>query len=918
MAPYRRSSSSAAKGSCSTAPSSGKSSSPPVVQSRVNQFFTAAPGSTSTGTSRSTVGSNPRPSPPAHPVTTAPVATDSTRKRTAAESRSTPPTTMASTVAPTRLLREDPADPIQDSSPYRSALVSTLSTRGTRPTSPASTPPRPPSSSPNKKKRARKRHAKSQSPGHSSTPSSPQRARSATRRPPSSPSLLPGRGGRATFSLPSSSAGRGHTGRIPEARRVRAPTLADATDEELAELDLAEDDDALVRRYAGWQRQRAAAAAESSRPPTAPSPTTDVVVAPPVAAPPPSTAPAPEDSPVRVGATPAPGPPDSDDETVAADNSEGNLIHRFVHQPTSTQDLRTATRGQATPGPPPDITPTMTQTNPYSAPALVPRRPIERRYEFRVLVPPSTQADVELRNALVQFFTKLRECDSTLVIHPWEDKENTTRQSGTRPWKSISSPSQIPTTMNGLKKYFPRAIPKTGGGHIYPSCHLGHTHSFSFIKDDLQWWFQQEQHGFWERQLQCESTYIVGWALYSTQSIHVPALRRALGDLLGFDVGIRWRTIQIDKAGPIPKEQLVKALHFEVNRANRRQAKQRLAQIYARDADSFPLGIKLRLVWPLSDLMNFATRTKVSALRLRQLQFCSNMRGMRTWELHTIDQPDDSTGLTLRQRLTAIKSHKDGFQLFHSVDPSHIGDAVQFTFHPNREEEARAMITGLIPYLRWTMAQEHPSMSPVERERFFSKALYRHFSRDALDRAVDAIWNPETMSVDSPADDYNGWIYDVGDSELDCSQFEAVPTPASSIPSSPRGPVVRPHDAAGDQDSISTLPQGQSLSSLASQSSAQSLPSVRRASQMSTQRSSPSVTPPSSLTPSTPPDQLLTSLHSMIDTFRSVIDLLPNTPAADAVRQQLASLPPGTSAAPPSSSSSAPPSSTAPATGSEH
>ena len=278
-------------------------------------------------------------------------------------------------------------------------------------------------------------------------------------------------------------------------------------------------------------------------------------------------------------------------------------------------------------------------------------------------MPPSTQADVELRSALIQFFTKLKETDPTLVIHSWEDKENTTFQSGARLWKSITTPSQIPTTIVGIKKYFPRAIPRSSGGHVYPSCHLGHSKTLSQIKEEISWWFQQEQHGLWARQLQCESTYIVGWALYSTQSMSIDALRRVLGEALGFDIGIRWRTIQLEKSGPIPADQLAKALHFEVARNNRRQAKQRLSAIYARDATSFPLGIKLRLVWPLSDLMNFHTRSKVSALRLRQLQFCNHMKGMHTWELTTIDQPDERTGLTLRQRLTAIRSQKDGFQL---------------------------------------------------------------------------------------------------------------------------------------------------------------------------------------------------------------------------------------------------------------
>ena len=684
-----------------------------------------------------------------------------------------------------------------------------------------------------------------------------------------------GRGGRGSFAAGFSSPGRGHT---RSSGRIRPPTINDATPEELAEMDEATDDDALVRRVAGWISARNQTRQHTpTSPPGAETPRSPLATN-------------------RLPPPRAPSPAGSDDATVAADNSEGNLVHRFVNQPTTTVATTTSPApttvsvpGERSAGSRPSASSSSAPSNPYTALSLVPAHPFERRY-------------VELRSVLVQFFTKLRECDSSLVLHPWEDKENTTRQSGTRPWKSISSPSQLPLTLTGLKKYFPRILPKTGGGHVYPSCYLGHTKTFDFIKDKLTWWFQQERHGLWERQLQCESTYIVGWGLYSTQSMHVPELRRVLSELLGFDIGIRWRTIQLDKSGPIPAEQLAKALHFEVNRTNRRQAKQRLGQIYARDATSFPLGIKLRLMGPLSDLMNFHTRTKVSALRLRQLQFCNHMRGMRTWELHTIDQPDETTGLTLRKRLTDIRSQKDGFQLFHSVDPSYIGDAVQFTFHPNREEEARAMITGLIPYLRWKMADEQSFASAVERERFFSRALYRHFSRDALDRAVDAVWNPQTMSVDSPADDYNGWIHDVGDSELDCSHMDPSPAPGDTIPTASTGPRVRPHDAAGDQDSISTLPQGQSVASFPSQASATSLPSAQPP-----PNASPATTTPSSLTSATTPAQLLSSIDAMISSLRLALEHLPNTPETNVVRQQLASLPSGSSAQPSSSSLTAPP-----------
>ena len=403
----------------------------------------------------------------------------------------------------------------------------------------------------------------------------------------------------------------------------------------------------------------------------------------------------------------------------------------------------------------------------------------------------------------------------------------------------------------------------------------------------------------------------MGSGLYSLQSMHIPELKRVLEEALGFPIGLRWRTIQTGQAGAIPADQMAKALHFEVNRVHKREAKRRLADLYARTAPTFPLGIKMRLVWPLSDVMNMRTRTKVAALCLRQLQFCTHMRGMRSWELHSIDQPDQGTNLTLRSRLMDIRSTADGHQLFHSVDPSHVGEgAMQFAFHPAREAEARAMIIALIPYLRWKMAQEVPDSSDVARERFFAKSLYCHFSKDALDRAVGAVWNPDTMTVDSPADEYNGWVFDSGDGELDCSGFGDDVTPASTLATSVTHTLVRPHDAAGDQDSVSTLPQGTSLASTASTGSRSTRSRARSrgppdpgagpsASTTASSLSSPSVN--LSSTPQLQP--FLTSLTSLLAN-------LPDSAQTQELRAQLTTLTSAPTDPSASSSPSAPPAAT--------
>ena len=182
----------------------------------------------------------------------------------------------------------------------------------------------------------------------------------------------------------------------------------------------------------------------------------------------------------------------SDAATVATDNTEGSFVQMFVHQPVAAS-IPATIGGPTGPSPPTAPRrppgPTLQPTNPYLRYELLPSRPVEARYEMRLQLAPSSNADAELCSTLVAFFTKIRKYDGTLVIHPWADRDNTTQQNGQRRWRALAKPEDIPATMDSLWHYFPRALPKPTGGFVYPSVHLGHSKSFESLKHDLAWWF---------------------------------------------------------------------------------------------------------------------------------------------------------------------------------------------------------------------------------------------------------------------------------------------------------------------------------------------------------------------------------------------------------------------------------------------
>ena len=206
------------------------------------------------------------------------------------------------------------------------------------------------------------------------------------------------------------------------------------------------------------------------------------------------------------------------------------------------------------------------------------------------------------------------------------------------------------------------------------------------------------------------------------------AMRAALTAVIGLEIGVRWRTIAMPRSGPAPKDQLAKALHFEVDVSHRVAALRGLRKAYSTKAKTFPLSVKLRLIPINSSIMNLKAREKAESLRLRQLQFSKHMLAMRTWEITGLDVSDSSGLPTLRERINCLESKTmQGVDIFHSVDKSFQEGAVVFSFHPDREEEARAMAIGLIPYLRWQVVDGLGTLTKSQKEKLYAKCVHRFF-----------------------------------------------------------------------------------------------------------------------------------------------------------------------------------------------
>jgi hypothetical protein len=95
------------------------------------------------------------------------------------------------------------------------------------------------------------------------------------------------------------------------------------------------------------------------------------------------------------------------------------------------------------------------------------------------------------------------------------------------------------------------------------------------LKEDIDWYLRDNHHGLYIAQIQAETVDTILWLLWSSELIDTSVLRPAIEEKLlaatgkSISVGLRWRTIQLDRAGRIPDDEAVKALHIDVDREQR-------------------------------------------------------------------------------------------------------------------------------------------------------------------------------------------------------------------------------------------------------------------------------------------------------------------------------------------------------------
>jgi hypothetical protein len=355
-------------------------------------------------------------------------------------------------------------------------------------------------------------------------------------------------------------------------------------------------------------------------------------------------------------------------------------------------------------------------------------------YKFRIRLYRVAESKRHLFQRMEEFLKKMFSVDKKFVIF--------TADEGTRDTNDLTMDihnyeeilAEFSTTK--LAQFFPEIAPKPFGGSRTMIILVGHDKTFNELKSKALGWWIDNDYGFFEKALQLPDTKVIGWAFLSHSCIDKEALAEEVSRWCGFPVGFNWWNIDGGKGD-------VRALHFEVDEKFAAADAHYLTGVYhAKKTEDYPHGVKLRF-FPTLDKCNVAGKAK--ALEARKIQFSWD-RGLIHVDWNDIKHLDHKSstleGKSVRDYMMSLFSQvRKDTHLFVGInqhwDPEK--DVQIVTILPQVAEEAKSVLQGLLPHMRYHLNPNKP------------RAFDKLFESSAVDAAEGTVWDVASGGVVSYA-----------------------------------------------------------------------------------------------------------------------------------------------------------------------
>ena len=148
-----------------------------------------------------------------------------------------------------------------------------------------------------------------------------------------------------------------------------------------------------------------------------------------------------------------------------------------------------------------------------------------------------------VKKKLKEVMEELVKAEPKAHIYAWSSSNNT----------RIKKAEDMPP-FSRCKQFFGRLfLPKEGQGtSLYINLRFGHENPVEEIRRDMGTWMRDNNHGLYHKMLQVEESAKIGWFLYSIRQMDAGALADEIALIIGVQVGLRWKTVDIGVKGKIP------------------------------------------------------------------------------------------------------------------------------------------------------------------------------------------------------------------------------------------------------------------------------------------------------------------------------------------------------------------------------
>jgi hypothetical protein len=418
------------------------------------------------------------------------------------------------------------------------------------------------------------------------------------------------------------------------------------------------------------------------------------------------------------------------------------------------------------------------------------------RVTLKLFIPASKEPARTTSELIKELVNEIIKIDDKAAIYPWKDA---------LAYKGrITSGNEVPecrSDFSDLRAYLHKFFPpkKDTVSTSYPNLRIGHEKPIEEIRKELRPWLETSKSSIFKNMLQVEEGSEIGWFCYSTREMDAGALADEISDILGINIGLRWKIINIGQKGIIPQSQKVNALAIEVDSKSRRLGQKKFLEFFGRKAKPVhlcPNNIRLRFVKSKSDAINTREKGKIDRLRTRQKKFLDSIVSTTNWDIMQLDFATDEGSPTLRQMIMSITSKvDDNVPLFHCVDLDWRGDGYTFQYSPDVKDEAECVINTLIPHLKF---------------RFPLEDVDSYFTSEAVENSEGLVYDGNRKEViDTYTDNQDEQGVEIDD-EDGLIGFNFTEGNTNILPPDEMRPIMletpkRKHFPNSDGDSVSTL-----------------------------------------------------------------------------------------------------------------